>query len=95
MADQKYLEKFRRSVPENSSKIMFFPLHLTRKPEVLALCLFYTIISVLANAADSYNISIWLDPQVSELGGKNMIFEEFSTDQTLKSKFFKNHVFST
>ena len=25
MADQKYLEKFRRSVPENSSKIMFSP----------------------------------------------------------------------
>ena len=54
---------------------------LTREPEVLALCLFYTITSVLSNAGEWYNISIWLDPQVSELGGKNMIFEEFSTDQ--------------
>ena len=36
-----------------------------------------------------------LNDFLAQLEGKNIIFEEFSTDQTLKSKFFKNHVFST
>ena len=70
---------------------------LTREPEVLALCLFYTIISVSSNAAEWYNISIWLDPQVSELGGKNMIFEEFSGTvkifPSIKIKIFQKSCF--
>ena len=84
MADQKYLEKFRRSVPARvASRVcsQLQPAHgphwtrpagrhfykcfgqlkilqkscfflLTREPEVLALCLFYTITSVLSNAGE-------------------------------------------
>ena len=61
---------FRKSASFFRSHV-FFPL--TREREVLAMCLFYTILSVWLTATEMYKISIWLKHQVHELRGKNVI----------------------
>ena len=51
-------------------KSCFF--HLTRKPEDLAICLYYIILLLLIRRIELYKISIRLKPRVHELEGINM-----------------------